>query len=310
MRKGGGRAAAGPAGYGRAVIARAPFGRTGHQSSRVIFGAAALGWMSQERADALLPTLLEFGVNHIDTAAAYGDSELRLAPFLAAHRAEFFVATKTGDRTADEARASLERSLERLGVDHVDLIQLHNLVEADEWELAHGRGGAVEGLARARDEGLARFVGVTGHGLRIARMHARSLERFDFDSVLLPYNFSLLADDGYRADAETVLTMCEDRGVAVQTIKAVARRRWLDDSAPHYAWYEPLPDGEALARAVRWVLARPGLFLNSSSDARLLRPILEAASSGGGVPTDAEMEADAAALDVRPLFDGAELERI
>src|SRR5205823_13466486 len=127
------------------------------------------------------------------------------------------------------ARASLERSLQRLGVDHVDLIQLHNLVEADEWELAHGRGGAVEGLARARDEGLARFVGVTGHGLRIARMHARSLERFDFDPVLLPYNFSLLRHAGYRADIEALLETCAARNVAVQTIQAVARRRWRDD---------------------------------------------------------------------------------
>src|SRR5579862_4459711 len=155
------------------MIDRAEFGRTGHASSRVIFGAAALGRMSQERADELLPVLLEFGVNHIDTAASYGDSELRLAPWMAEHRDRFFLATKTGERTGDGARASLERSLTRLGVDSVDLIQLHNLVEPDEWETAHGPGGAVEALARARDEGLVRFIGVTGHGLRIAGMHRR-----------------------------------------------------------------------------------------------------------------------------------------
>ena len=132
----------------------------------------------------MLPILLEFGVNHLDTAASYGDSELRLAPWLATHRDDFFLATKTGDRDGDGARASLERSLTRMGVDHVDLVQLHNLVEPDEWEQAHGPGGAVEALARARDEGLTRFIGVTGHGLRIAGMHLRSLERFDFDSVL------------------------------------------------------------------------------------------------------------------------------
>src|SRR5207247_11206909 len=178
-----------------AVIARAPFGRTGRESSRVIFGAAALGRMRQERADELLPVLVEFGVNHLDTAAGYGDSELRLAPWLATRRDEFFLATKTGERTGASARAGLELSLERLGVDHVDLVQLHNLVEEDEWEVALGPGGAAEALAQARDEGLTRFVGVTGHGLRIARMHLRSLERFDFDSVLLPYNFVLLQDD-------------------------------------------------------------------------------------------------------------------
>ncbi len=294
------------------MIERAPFGRTGHQSSRVIFGAAALWRMSQERADAVLDVLFEFGVNHLDTAAAYGDSELRLAPWLAGHPGRFFLATKTGERTGDAARASLERSLDRLGVDRVDLIQLHNLVEDDEWEVAHGRGGAVAALARARDEGLVRFVGVTGHGARIAGMHLRSLERFDFDSVLFPYNHSMLGNHGYRADVEALLAVCAERDVAVQTIKAVARRRWREGDGPRFAWYEPLPEGPAMERAVRFVLAQPRLFLNSSSDARLLRPVLAAAQAAAGAPapSDDELAADAADLDVEPLFDGAELERI
>jgi len=289
---------------------RAAFGRTGHESSRVIFGAAALGSMRQERADEVLATLLEFGVNHIDTAASYGDSELRVAPWMAAHRDRFFLATKTEDRTGDGARASLELSLTRLGVDSVDLIQLHNLVEPDEWEVAHGPGGAVEALSRAQDEGLVRFIGVTGHGLRIAGMHLRSLERFDFNSVLLPYNYTVMSDDGYRSDVEALLGVCQERGVAVQTIKSVARRRWPEGATQQFSWYEPLADGDALARAVRYVLGRPGLFLNSSSDARLLRPILEAANVGGPIPTDEEMAADVARHGIEPLFDGAALERI
>jgi aryl-alcohol dehydrogenase-like predicted oxidoreductase len=291
-------------------IERAPFGRTGHESSRVIFGAAALGRMSQESTDQLLPTLLEFGVNHIDTAAGYGDSELRLAPWMATRRRDFFLATKTGDRTGVEARASLERSLSRLGVDQVDLIQLHNLVEEDEWEVALGPDGAAAALVRARDEGLVRFVGVTGHGLRIAGMHQRSLDRFDFDSVLLPYNFALLREPGYRHDVETLLSTCAERRVAVQTIKAVARRRWEGQDQPHFSWYEPLPDGPALERAVGFVLSQPNLFLNSSSDARLLRPILAAAAAGGEAPAQEALEADADALAIRPLFDGSALERI
>jgi aryl-alcohol dehydrogenase-like predicted oxidoreductase len=294
------------------MIERAAFGRTGHQSSRVIFGAAALGRMSQERTDRLLPVLLDAGVNHIDTAAGYGDSELRLAPWMVDHRPELFLATKTGERIGDGARAGLERSLSRLGVGEVELIQLHNLVEEDEWHTAFGPRGAVAALARARDEGLVKFIGVTGHGLRIAGMHLRSLERFDFDSVLLPYNFTLLQDPTYRTDVEALLEVCGERQVAVQTIKSVARRRWTDDSSPHFSWYEALPDGPALDRAVRWVLGHHQLFLNTSSDARLLGPILAAAegAAAGAMPSGAEMAADAEDLDVRPLFDGAGLERI
>jgi aryl-alcohol dehydrogenase-like predicted oxidoreductase len=300
------------------VIAHADFGRTGHASTRVIFGAAALGSMRQERADEVLSLLLARGINHIDTAASYGDSELRVGPWMAEHRDRFFLATKTGDRTADAARASLERSLERLRVDQVDLIQIHNLVEPDEWDMAHGPGGAVEALARARDEGLARFVGVTGHGTRIARQHLRSLERFPFDSVLLPYSFVTLQDPAYRADVEELLAVCAERGVAVQTIKSVARRRWpADHEGPRFSWYEPLPaDDGALARAVRWVLADPQVFLNTSSDARLLPAILdaaEAAAEGAGPerPGGEQMRADVAAHDMRTLFDGSpEHERI
>jgi aryl-alcohol dehydrogenase-like predicted oxidoreductase len=292
------------------MIETAPFGSTGHESSRVLFGAAALGRMSQERADATLALLAPAGVNHIDTAASYGESELRLAPFLSEHRSNFFLATKTGDRSGDAARASLEASLERMGVDQVDLIQLHNLVEPEEWDTAFGAGGAVEALAQARSEGLCRFIGVTGHGTRIPGMHLRSLEAFPFDSVLFPYNFSMMSNAAYRADVEALIALCQERGVAVQTIKSIARRRWAEEPAQRFSWYEPVEDPDALARAVRYVLGRPGIFLNSSSDARLLTLALEAAASGGDVPTDEEMEADALRLGITPLFDGAELERI
>jgi aryl-alcohol dehydrogenase-like predicted oxidoreductase len=329
------------------VIARAPFGRTGHQSSRVLFGAAALGTMSQERADPLLEILDRYGVNHLDTAADYGESELRLAPWLARRRADFFVATKTHERTGDGARASLERSLVRLGTDQVDLIQLHNLVEPDEWETAHGPGGAIEALVRARDEGLCRFIGVTGHGLRIPGMHRRSLERFDFDSVLLPLNWVLWSNPTYRADVEAVLEVAAERQVAVQTIKSMARRRWpaperrppawhdrpelagakrvaksLRSAAgrdpvpaarpPRHSWYQPIDDPAVADRSVRWVLAQPSVFLNTSSDAALLEATLASAQSAPDqpVPTATELDADLVDQDIRALFDGAELDRI
>jgi aryl-alcohol dehydrogenase-like predicted oxidoreductase len=293
------------------MLPTAPFGRTGHQSTRVLFGAAALGGMSQERADATLALVDAAGVDHIDTAASYGASEDRLRPFLARHRARFFLATKTGEREGRAARAELERSLERMGVDRVDLVQLHNLVEDDEWEAAFAPGGAVEALAAARDEGLVDHLGVTGHGLRIARMHLRSLERFDFASVLVPYNHALLSIESYRADVDELRAVCADRGVAVQTIKSIARRRWPDaGTGDRFSWYEPLTDPAAIDRAVRYVLAHDDLFLNTTSDARLLPLVFEAASGPLDRPSDAELDADVATHGITPLFDGAALERI
>ena len=289
----------------------APFGRTGHHSTRVIFGAAALGGMSQERADTTLAQVSGWGINHIDTAASYGASEDRLQPWLADHRHEVFLATKTGERTGDGARAELERSLERMAVDHVDMIQLHNLVEEDEWEVAHGAGGAVEALARARDEGLVRFIGVTGHGMRIAHMHLQSLQRFAFDAVLLPYNWCSLQDPGYAADVELLLERGAEQQVAVQTIKSIARRRWPDGSGDRrFSWYEPLRDPAAISRAVRFVLADQQRFLNTTSDATLLPPIIETATGPLDAPTDDEMSGDADEFTITPLFDGGTLERI
>jgi aryl-alcohol dehydrogenase-like predicted oxidoreductase len=288
------------------------FGRTGHLSTRIIFGAAALGGGRQDVADKILRQVVAVGINHIDTAASYGDSELRLAPFLRDHRSTVFLATKTGQRTGTGARAELERSLTRLGVDSVDLIQFHNLVEDDEWETVHGRGGALDAMLAARDEGLVRFIGVTGHGTRIPGMHRRSLERFEYDSVLFPYNYALLRSETYRADVDNLIEMCTDRSVAMQTIKSVARGRWTDNDSPHFSWYEPLSDAGAIERAVRFPLSRPGLFVNTSSDARLLPGIVAAASglNASTAPTTAELDDDAARFGITALFDGAELERI
>jgi aryl-alcohol dehydrogenase-like predicted oxidoreductase len=285
------------------MIERIPFGSTGHASTRVLFGAAALGSMRQERADAVLEQMHAAGVNHIDVAASYGDAELRLAPFLKRHREAFFLATKTGQRSAAGARDEFHRSLERMGVDRVDLIQLHNLVDEEEWRTALGPGGALEALIQARDEGLVRFIGVTGHGTQVAAMHLRALERFPFDSVLAPYNPSMMAQPEYAADFERLYAACRARGVALQTIKSVARRRWRhDDTERHFSWYMPLRDRDAIRRAVHWVLSRPGVFLNSSSDATILPLILEAASLRVELPSDAELARDAAEFGVEPLF--------
>ena len=288
----------------------AEFGHTGHRSSRVIFGAAALGGMSESRAITTLDLVASYGVNHIDTAAMYGSSEDHLKPWLADHRAEVFLATKTQERDGSAARAELERSLERMGVDHIDLIQLHNLVEPDEWATAFNKGGAVEALNQARAEGLVSFIGVTGHGLRIPSMHLRSLAEFDFDAVLFPFNHSLLSIDQYRDDVSALRDLCRARNIATQTIKAVARRRWDDGTSGHRSWYEPLTDADAIQRSVRYVLSQPDLFLNTTSDATLLPFILEAAQGDLTRPLDEEMNRDIAEFGVAPLFDGAALDRI
>ena len=289
------------------MIEKLPFGSTAWQSTRILFGAAAVAAMRQERADQVLETLLEFGVNHIDTAAMYGDSELRIAPWLRERRDSFFLATKTGDRTYADARASIHRSLERLEVDQLDLIQLHNLTDEEGWQTAMGEGGALEAAIEARDQGLVRFIGVTGHGTLAPAMHLRSLERFDFDSVLVPYSYTMMQTPEYAADLEALIRECTTRQVAVQTIKSVARRRWReDDPQRRFSWYEPIKEPEALRRAVHWVLSRPGVFLNTSSDATLLRPILEAARDFKADELSAELavriEDDAAQLNMEPLF--------
>lgn len=285
------------------MIDRIEFGQTGHVSSRTIFGAAALGAMNQERADMTLAKLDKYGVNHIDVAASYGDAELRLATFLQTRRNDFFLATKTGLRTKDRAKDQLKRSLERLQIDQIDLIQMHNLCQDDEWHVAMGAGGALEGLIEARDEGLVRFIGVTGHGTYAPAMHKKSIEAFEFASVLLPYNFSMMSQPQYAADFEALYDLCMTKGVAIQTIKAVALRRWRDDETDkRFSWYHPIRDLAALKRAIDFVLARPGLFLNTTSDATMLDNVFSAAGEPICAPNSAGLENDAERLGIEPLF--------
>jgi aryl-alcohol dehydrogenase-like predicted oxidoreductase len=291
-------------------IATLPFGNTGHNSTRTIFGAASLSSVSQEEADRALEVLLQYGVNHIDVAASYGDAELRIAPWLEKHRDSFFVATKTDQRTAKEAREELHRSLERMRVDHVDLWQFHNLVDPIEWDTALSPGGVIEAAQEAKQQGLVRAIGITGHGLQIAATHRRSLERFPFDSVLLPYNYITMQNPYYAENFDALLATCQQRNVAVQTIKSIAYKPWLGREHTHATWYEPLESQQDIDRAVHWVLKRPGIFLNTVGDLTLLPKVLDAASrhpegegkTGRHGPTDAEMQAMVDRLQMEPLF--------
>jgi aryl-alcohol dehydrogenase-like predicted oxidoreductase len=283
-------------------IAQDEFGRSGHRSSRMIFGAASLSSVTQAAADRTLEVLLRHGVNHIDTAAGYGDSELRIAPWLKREPGRFFLATKTGERRAAGAREELHRSLDRLGVDHVDLWQLHNLADPIDWDTALSPGGVIEAAVEARDEGLVRWIGVTGHGAQIAANHRRSLARFDFDSVLLPYNFVTMQLPYYAENFEALARTCAERNVAVQTIKSIAARPWLGREHTHTTWYQPLDSQADIDLAVWWVLGRPGVFLNTAGDIDLLPRVLEAAERFEKRPGDAEMTALMERSRAEPLF--------
>lgn len=271
------------------MIEKRPFGNTGHMSTVTLFGAAALGRVTQAEADRTLDLLLEYGINHIDTAASYGDAEERIGPWMANHRKDFFLATKTGERSYAKAKEEIHRSLDRMRIDSFDLIQLHNLGHPDEWDQAMGPGGALEAAIEAREQGIVRFIGVTGHGLNIASFHKRSLERFAFDSVLLPYNYPMQMNGQYIADFEDLVAMCEARNIAVQTIKSITRGPWGPQDRWASTWYQPLTDQEDIDRAVHWVIGRPGIFLNTVGDIYVLPKVLDAASRFERRPSDEEM---------------------
>ena len=284
------------------TIPKLTFGRTGHASSRVIFGGAALGRVTQDVADRALEVLLEHDVNHIDVAASYGDAELRVRPWLQRHAGRFFVATKTGERRAEPAREQLHRSLERLGVDHVDLWQLHNLVDPIEWDVALSPGGALEAALEAREQGLVRWIGVTGHGTQIAATHRRSLGRHDFDSVLLPCNYLTMGIPHYRESFEALVETCRERQVAVQTIKSIGLRPWMGRERTATTWYQPLGAQEDIDAAVWWVLGRPGIFLITAGDVDLLPKVLDAAERFERAPDEVEMARLVERAHLEPIF--------
>ena len=285
------------------AIERIPFGTTGHQSSRAIFGAAALGAMKQDRADRTLELIQQWGLNHIDVAASYGDAELRLAPWLKHYRDSVFLASKTGHRTYEAAKKQIHASLERMQVDQIDLIQMHNLTQADQWEIAMGSGGAMEALLEAKEQGLVRFLGVTGHGTYAPAMHLQSLEAYPFDSILVPYNYAMMQQPQYADDFNALYNMCQNRGVAMQTIKSIAARRWQDDDEEkRFSWYRPITDADAMKRAIDFVLSRENLFVNTSSDATLLERSLDAIAQPTAEVDLALLAEDAQRFGVEALF--------
>lgn len=285
------------------MIPKQRFGRTGHQSTRLIFGAYALSEATQAEADSVLDLLLEYGINHIDTAPMYGNAEKRIGSWMEKHRDDFFLATKTRSRSYDGAWKNLMRSLDQLQVDYVDLWQMHGLTNPQGWEKAMGPGGTLEAFIEARDKGLVRFLGVTAHGGKSPIMHKQSLERFDFDSVMLPYSYCQMQFPKYAPNFYELIDICADRNVAVQTIKSIARRPWEDQAKNHNTFfYEPLVTQDAIDKAAHWALGLKDSFVVSAGDMELLPEILDAASRYKSPPSDEEMETMVEALDIQPVF--------
>jgi aryl-alcohol dehydrogenase-like predicted oxidoreductase len=286
-----------------AEIDKQPFGNTGHLSSRIIFGSVCLYQADQDAANKVLETLLEHGINHIDTAPSYGNAELRVGPWMNQYRERFFLATKTDERTYSAAREQFYRSLERLRVDLVDLLQMHNLTDVVQREFAMGPGGALDFLIEARDKGLARFIGITGHGILAPRMHFQSLARFNFDTVLVPCNYLLMQNPKYRADFNQLASYCRDHSIAVQTIKSAARGLWGDKPRSHTTWYEPLNNEDTVNKSVQWVMGNTDAFLITTGDLQVLPKFLAAAAGFIKVPSDEEMETMVSKQEMQPLFD-------
>jgi aryl-alcohol dehydrogenase-like predicted oxidoreductase len=286
------------------MIEKKEFGRTGHKSTRALFGAAAFWRVNQDEADRTMAVLEEYGVNHIDTAASYGDSELRLGPWLKHNRKRVFLATKTEKRGYREAKEELSRSLDRLRTDSVDLWQMHVLIDPGEWERAMSEDGALRAFVEAREEGLVRFLGVTGHGVTTPWMHLKSLARFPFDSVLLPYNYPMLLNPDYRSGFERLSAVCAERNVALQAIKTIAigpKKEGTKDG--HATWYEPLTEERDIEKAIHWALGNGQVFINTAGDIGLLPLILKACSSVSARVSDDDMGSFMRAKGLTALFE-------
>jgi aryl-alcohol dehydrogenase-like predicted oxidoreductase len=285
------------------VIPRQPFGRTGHLSTRIIFGSYALSDVTQKEADHVLEMLLAYGINHIDTARMYGNAEKCIGSWMKEHREDFFLATKSRSRSYKGAWKDLKQSLELLRVEHVDLWQMHGLTNPVGWEKVMGPGGALEAFIEARESKLVRYLGVTGHGSKVPAMHKRSLEHYDFDTVLLPYSYWQMQDPHYAAAFNALIAVCRERSVAAQTIKSIARRPWKERPKTYNTYfYEPLEAQDAIDKSVHWALGLQDSFVISAGDIQLLPRILAAADRYEKPPADAEMEALVQELKIQPIF--------
>jgi predicted aldo/keto reductase-like oxidoreductase len=278
-------------------------GRTEHMSTVIVFGGAALWERTQEEANQALDSFLAAGVNHIDVAPQYGNAETLIGPWLKDKRDNFFLGCKTFIRTYEESWAEINHSLELLHTDHFDLYQLHAVTNFEELEAASAKGGSIETLQRAKDEGMTRFLGITGHGLETPAVQAEALRRFDLDTVMFPINPVLYANTNFRRDAEHLLKMCQERDVGVHIIKSIAKEPWGDKDKTYDTWYEPYDKQELITKGVRFALSQEGVTcLPAAGDIRLLPMVLKAVEDYAPLSAEEQNALIADAAQLEPLF--------
>jgi predicted aldo/keto reductase-like oxidoreductase len=278
------------------------FGRTNHMSSVAVFGAVALNQANQTQVDQTMQLIVDSGVNHIDVAPTYGRAEENLGTWMPEVRTRFFLGCKTTERQASAARAEMERSLERLRVDSFDLYQLHAITKMSELDQVTRPGGALEAFIRAREEGLTRYLGITGHGLHTPAIFIEALRRFDFDSVLFPINFVLFSSPEYRAQTQELLAICQDRDIGVLIIKATAREPWGDNEKTHNTWYRPFLRPERMQHGVNFVLSQPVTALCTPGDMDLLPHVLTACQNYAQLTEDEQAALIAMGEQFQPIF--------
>jgi aryl-alcohol dehydrogenase-like predicted oxidoreductase len=284
-------------------------GRTGHMSSIITLGCAVLGWgyaRSQEECDKIIELALSHGVNHFDVAPAYGEAELRLRPWMKDYRGEIFLACKTGKRTKKEAAEELKRSMERMGVDYIDLYQFHGLDNSEDLEVAFGPDGALQAMLEARDEGKIKYIGITSHRPPII---IEALNRFDLDTVLFPMNFVLGKHRCPDNDYEPILKLAKEKDIGIIVMKAFAKGRWpppLDEQPvekrPYSTWYEPFTTQTEIDQCVSFVLSHDITTVTSASDSQLLPKVIIAAESYRKLTLDEQKQLIEQAASLKPLF--------
>ena len=266
------------------------FGRTGHKSTVAIFGAAAFWEIEQKEADSVMEMVIEAGVNHIDVAPSYGQAELRVGPWMRTERGRFFLGCKTMERTKEGAWRELHESLERLQTDHFDLYQCHAVTTMEELDSLFIKGGAMEAMTQAREQGLTKFLGITGHGVDAPRIYLEALRRFDFDSVLFPLNYAQLALPDFRKHAEELIRVCRAKDVGTMIIKSITKGPWGEKKQTASTWYEPFDKMEEIQNAVNFVLSHEVTGICTAGDTHLLPMVLKACENFTRI-SDIEREA-------------------